>query len=281
MDNNYQTTNLNDFNNLNENNSDENIPNKDSLDFNTRSQLVDIRIVLTNMDYIEPISKAVSNFDLSNFNVNISSIIPTGDVEIAKNTIIGADLVLIAVESNADGKELFRLFKKALKTDYNFIEYLKLPSFDEFNDYEYDYEEDNLFEDEIANSIIRAGLHSISNLSSINESKRSYHRIKNDFENSISKSDKLSKENAILINESKTLREKNEKLLENVRILQKDLDSIKSDYSDLKSRFESIHSKNSLEVFSLKDLWESLSKSVFLSRKISLFIAVLLKGIRG
>ena len=263
MDNNYQTTNLNDFNNLNENNSDENIPNKDSLDFNTRSQLVDIRIVFTNMDYIEPISKAVSNFDLSNFNVNISSIIPTGDVEIAKNTIIGADLVLIAVESNADGKELFRLFKKALKTDYNFIEYLKLPSFDEFNDYEYDYEEDNLFEDEIANSIIRAGLHSISNLSSINESKRSYHRIKNDFENSISKSDKLSKENAILINESKTLREKNEKLLENVRILQKDLDSIKSDYSDLKSRFESIHSKNSLEVFSLKDLWESLFNESF------------------
>ena len=57
------------------------------------SKLVDIRIILTNMDYLEFISKAVGNFDLTNFNVNISSIIPTKDIEIAKNTIAGADLV--------------------------------------------------------------------------------------------------------------------------------------------------------------------------------------------
>ena len=76
---------------------------------------VDIRIILTNMDYIEAISKAVSNFDLSNFNVNISSIIPTQGLEIAKNTIIGADLVLIAAMSDLDGKNLFNRFKKALR----------------------------------------------------------------------------------------------------------------------------------------------------------------------
>ena len=63
-------------------------------------ELVDVRIILTNLDYLEFLSKAVSNFDLSNFNVNISSIIPTKDIGIAKNTVIGADLILIASENN-------------------------------------------------------------------------------------------------------------------------------------------------------------------------------------
>ena len=244
--------------------------NEDSYNLNfNESDLVDIRIILTDMNYLELISKAVSNFDLSNFNVNISSIIPTQNLEIAKNTISGADLVLIATEYNEEGQRIYKKFKKALKTEFNFVEYLKLPSLDEFNEYDYDqYGEDNLFEDEIANSIIRGGLYSISSLSSINKSRRMYQEIKSDFDKNLLKFDKVNKENELLVNESKSLREQNEKLFEEVRILQKDLDIIKSDYSDLKSRFESIHSKNSLEVFSLMDLWdelfnESLSEDIY------------------
>lgn len=238
-----------------------------------KSKLVDIRIVLTDLNYIEAISKAVSNFDLSNFNVNISSIIPSSDIEIAKNTIIGADLVLIATSSDFEGKELYSNFKRALKTDYNFVEYLKLPSLDELENYDYDYDDDNTFEDEIANSIIRAGLYSISNLSSINKSKKAYYNVKKDFDDSRLRFEKITKENDILLNESKQIREKNEKLREEVKILQKDLDNIKSDYSDLKSRFESIHSKNSLEVFSLKQLWEDLFNETF-SEEIYRFILI-------
>ena len=237
------------------------------------SKLVDIRIILTNLDYIEAVSKAVSNFDLSNFNVNISSIIPTSDIEIAKNTIVGADLVLVAAPPDFEGKELYSKFKKALKNDYNYIEYLKLPSLDELDDYDYDYEGENSFEDEIANSIIRAGLYSISDLSSIIESRRAYHKIKKDFDASRLKFDKINKENDILLNESKAIREKNEKLREEVKILQKDLDNIKSDFSDLKSRFESIHSRNSLEVFSLMELWESLFNETF-TEEIYRFILI-------
>ena len=37
-----------------------------------KSKFVDVRIVLTDLEYIEPISRAVSNFDLSNFNVIVS-----------------------------------------------------------------------------------------------------------------------------------------------------------------------------------------------------------------
>jgi len=236
-------------------------------------ELVDVRIILTNLDYLEYLSKAVSNFDLSNFNVNISSIIPTKDIEIAKNTVIGADLVLIAAENNAENHKLYQNFKKSLKNEFNYIEYLKLPSFDELNGYEYDDYDDNLMEDEIANSIIRGGLYSISNLSSINDSKRKYAELKKDFEEESLKYDKITRENDLLVKESKSLREKNEKVLEEVKILQRQLDQIKSDFSDLKSRFEGIHSKNSLEVYSLNELWYDLFGE-YLSQDVYKFILI-------
>ena len=236
-------------------------------------ELVDVRIILTNLDYLEFLSKAVSNFDLSNFNVNISSIIPTKDIEIAKNTVIGADLVLIASENNAENHKLYQNFKKSLKNEFNYIEYLKLPSLDELNGYEYDDYDDNLMEDEIANSIIRGGLYSISNLSSINDSKRKYSELKKDFEEESLKYDKITRENDLLVKESKSLREKNEKALEEVKILQRQLDQIKSDFSDLKSRFEGIHSKNSLEVYSLNELWYDLFGE-YLSQDVYKFILI-------
>lgn len=236
-------------------------------------ELVDVRIILTNLDYLEFLSKAVSNFDLSNFNVNISSIIPTKDIEIAKNTVIGADLVLIASENNAESHKLYQNFKKSLKNEFNYIEYLKLPSLDELNGYDYDDYDDNLMEDEIANSIIRGGLYSISNLSSINDSKRKYSELKKDFEEESLKYDKITRENDLLVKESKSLREKNEKALEEVKILQRQLDQIKSDFSDLKSRFEGIHSKNSLEVYSLNELWYGLFGE-YLSQDVYKFILI-------
>ena len=236
-------------------------------------ELVDVRIILTNLDYLEFLSKAVSNFDLSNFNVNISSIIPTKDIEIAKNTVIGADLILIASENNAESHRLYQNFKKSLKNEFNYIEYLKLPSLDELNGYDYDDYDDNLMEDEIANSIIRGGLYSISNLSSINDSKRKYAELKKNFEEESLKYDKITRENDLLVKESKSLREKNEKALEEVKILQRQLDQIKSDFSDLKSRFEGIHSKNSLEVYSLNELWYDLFGE-YLSQDVYKFILI-------
>lgn len=222
-----------------------------------KSKFVDVRIVLTDLEYIEPISRAVSNFDLSNFNVIVSSIIPTNDVELAKTAVNGADLILIAIESS-EGDELFNAFKKELKTPYNFIEPLNLPSLERLNSYE-----DNVFEDEIANSIIRGGLFSISSLSAINNAKRQYFNLKDEYNRNLLKIDKLNEENKHLIEESKYLRDKNEKLSENIKILQKDLDTIKSDFSDYKSRLESMYVRNSLEVFPIVDLWNELFSEGF------------------
>ncbi len=224
-----------------------------------KSGMVDVRIILTDLEYIEPISKAVNNFDLSNFNVVISSLIPTNDIKIAKSAVNGADLVLIAIESSENSKNTFDLYKRELKTDYNFIEPLNLPSLEMFDD----YNENNIFEDEIANSIIRGGLFSISNLSSINNARYKYFSLKEKYDSNLLNTDKLNQENIHLIDESKSLRDRNEKLTEEVKILQRDLDRIKSDFSDFRSRFESMQIKNSLEVFSLTELWNELFNEGF------------------
>lgn len=231
------------------------------------SKSVDVRIILTNLNYIESISSTINNFDLSNFNVIISSIIPTSDFEIAKSTTQGADLLLVATEFNEEGKKLFYQFKNYLRTDYNYIEYLKLPdnSSKQYNSYSnFETEEDltEFFEDEIANSIIRAGLSCVSNLSIINQSKLKFFQIKDNFDKSNQKLEKTLLENNHLDDEVKILREKNEKLTEEVLILQKDLDKLKSDYSNYKARFDNIYSKDSLEIFNLNVLWGELFDEV-------------------
>lgn len=243
------------------------------------SKSVDVRLILTNLEYIESISSTINNFDLSNFNVVISSIIPTNNLEIAKSTTQGADLLLVATEFSDEGKKLFYQFKKYLKTNYNYIEYLKLPEKSSKNsDYNSSYNNSNynsysnydnndvdlteFFEDEIANSIIRAGLSCVSNLSVINQSKLKFFQIKDDFKKSREKLEKSNLENNHLEEETKSLREKNEKLTEEVLILQKELDKLKSDYSNYKARFDNIYSKNSLEIFNLNLIWSELFNEI-------------------
>lgn len=234
---------------------------KKSLKF---SKSVDVRIVLTDLNYIESISSTLNNFDLSNFNIVISSLIPTNEIEIAKSTTHNADLLLVATEFSEEGKKLFYQFKKALKNDFNHIEYLKLPdlssdsNYHPYNNYDSKINFTEFFEDEIANSIIRAGLSCVSNLSLINTSKLNFFKIKEDYDNANQKLDKFTTENEHLNNEIKVLRDKNQNLTDKILSLQKDLDKLKSDCSTYKSRFENIYSKDFLELFNLNALWAEL-----------------------
>ena len=45
---------------------------------------VDVRIIVSNLNISEVISKAIINANLESYNVIVSSIIPTNDLEIAK-----------------------------------------------------------------------------------------------------------------------------------------------------------------------------------------------------
>ena len=56
---------------------------------------VDVRIIVSNLNISEVISKAIINANLESYNVIVSSIIPTNDLEIAKKVANGADIILI------------------------------------------------------------------------------------------------------------------------------------------------------------------------------------------
>lgn len=75
------------------------------------------------------------------------------------------------------------------------------------------------------------------------------------FEDSQSINEKVSLENEMLIEEAKNLRKTNKKLNTEVKDLQSHIDEIKLDFTDFKSRYSNIHSRNLLEVFLIKELW--------------------------
>ena len=76
--------------------------------------MIDTRIIVEGVSDVETLSKAIQDLALgSEFGVTISSIIPTTNVDIAKKSIVGADIVLIATDADRSGRELAeRLFEE-------------------------------------------------------------------------------------------------------------------------------------------------------------------------
>ena len=57
---------------------------------------IDVRIIVGGLDIAQLVSKAVNNIQLENdYNIVVSSIIPTLDLDIVKKVAKGADILLI------------------------------------------------------------------------------------------------------------------------------------------------------------------------------------------
>ena len=62
----------------------------------THESKIDVRIIVNGLDVAQVISKAVNNIQLENdYNIIVSSIIPTVEVNIVKKVANGADILLI------------------------------------------------------------------------------------------------------------------------------------------------------------------------------------------
>jgi predicted nuclease with TOPRIM domain len=71
--------------------------------------------------------RALQNIALgAEYHITISSIIPTTNTEIAQKAVSGADIVLIATDVDAPGRELLKI-PKVLKKEVGHIERMKLP----------------------------------------------------------------------------------------------------------------------------------------------------------
>jgi predicted nuclease with TOPRIM domain len=126
---------------------------------------IDVRIIVEGASDVENVSRAMQNIALgAEYHITISSIIPTTNPMIAKKVVKGADILLIATDVDAPGRELADKFQKTLKDEVGHIERIKLPY-----GHDVEYINPSIIRDEIKNAIIRAGLTSITHIQELRE----------------------------------------------------------------------------------------------------------------
>jgi predicted nuclease with TOPRIM domain len=212
---------------------------------------IDVRIIVEGASDVESVSRAMQDVALgAEYNITISSIIPTTSLEVAERAVKGADVVLIATDVDAPGRELAEKYQEALKDQVGHLERMKFPY-----GHDVEYIDPVLIKAEIKNAIIRAGLSSISYI-------KYFRELETELDASTDKLREISMENSDLRSENHQRQEKldeivqiNQQLQEELETLQDDSNRIKNEYVQLKSRCSRLQEKNLLEVFSIKKLW--------------------------
>jgi predicted nuclease with TOPRIM domain len=210
---------------------------------NNNVSKIDVRIIVSNLDIAGLVSKAVNSAQLErDYNIVVSSIIPTTDLELAKKVAEGADIILIGGYGQDDN---FNLLFNDLKTDFNHIGLF------DYNNVLFESEELNteLAQKEILNSIIKSTISYSLNLINIHTLENKLLKLTKNYNNLLDDYNKLIKENEVLANENKDLLE--------------DIDNLKSDFSNFKDRFEDIYNKDFLEIYNLNELWQEVFRQEF------------------
>ena len=199
---------------------------------------IDVRIIVGGLDIAQLVSKAVNNIQLENdYNIIVSSIIPTVELNIVKKVASGADILLIGGYGH---DETFNILFNELKTDFNHIglfDYNNIIIEDESIDFK-------LAEKENLNSIIKSTLSYSLNLINIHTLENKLMKVTHNYNSLLDDYNQVIKEQDVLTQENKELRE--------------DIDAIRSDFSAFKLRYEDIYSRDILEIFNLNDLWQEI-----------------------
>lgn len=208
---------------------------------------IDVRIIVQGLDVAQLVSKAVNNIQLENdYNIIVSSIIPTTELSIVKKVASGADILLIGGYGH---DETYNILFNELKTDFNHIglfDYNNIIIEDESLDF-------NLAEKEILNSIIRSTLSYSLNLINIHTLENKLMKVTHNYNNLLDDYNQLIKENEVLT-------QQNNELIE-------DINDVKSDFSAFKLRYEDIYSKDILEIFNLEELWQETFRQVLVDEE--------------
>lgn len=202
----------------------------------THESKIDVRIIVSGLDIAQLVSKAVNNIQLeSDYNIIVSSIIPTVELSIVKKVASGADILLIGGYGH---DETYNILYNELKTDFNHIglfDYNNLIVEDESIDF-------RLAEKEILNSIIKSTLSYSLNLINIHTLENKLMKVTHNYNNLLDDYNQIIKEQEVLSQENKELVE--------------DIEEIRADFNGFKSRYEDVYSKEILEIFNLENLWQ-------------------------
>ena len=213
---------------------------------------IDVRIIVEGASDVESISKAMRNIALgAEYHITISSIIPTTSSEIAKKAVSGADIVLIATDVDAPGRELAEKFRKVLKDKVGHIERMKLPF-----GHDVEYIDPYLIQNEIKNAIIRSGLISIANIQYFRELEESLKESKENIKNLAKGKNDLESLNNALNLENEDIKKANSDFKDQLDLLSNKYNDLKAEFSSVKSKYENIKNKNFFEVFNIDKLWE-------------------------
>ncbi len=205
---------------------------------NNQISKIDVRIIVSNLDIAGLVSKAVNNIQLErDYNIVVTSIIPTTDLNIAKKVAEGADIILIGGYGQDDN---FNLLFNDLKTDFNHIGLF------DYNNVLFESEEVNaeFAQKELLNSIIKSTLSYSLNLINIHTLENKLLEITHNYNSLLDDYNKLIKENEVLTMENNDLRD--------------EINNLKSDFSNFKNRYGDIYNKDFLEIYKLNELWEEV-----------------------
>lgn len=208
---------------------------------------VDVRLIVSGPEMAELVSKSINNINLeADYNIIISSIIPTTDLDIAKKVAEGADIILIGGSGH---DETYNILSSELKDEFNHVGLFNYNNIiDEDNRFDYD-----AAKTEILNAIIKAGLTYSLNIVNI-------HNLENKLLNLTRKYNNLLDDYNQLIEENKVANQNNIDLQDEISGLEDNISSLKSNFSTFKARYEDIHKKDILEIFRLETLWTEVFK---------------------
>jgi predicted nuclease with TOPRIM domain len=213
---------------------------------------IDVRIIVEGASDVENVSRALQNIALgAEYHITISSIIPTTNPEIAKNAVRGADIVLIATDVDAPGRELAEKLQKTLRKDVGHIERMKLPF-----GHDVEYIDPLLIQREIKNAIIRSGLTSITNINRFQDMKRQLKDADEKITSLTEENEEIFKENEKLSQKNQDISLAKDRLEVKIQSLQEELKDFKQKYVDIKNEHSFLLNKNLFEVFSVSDLWK-------------------------
>ncbi|AFK23323.1 toprim domain-containing protein [Pyrococcus sp. ST04] len=201
--------------------------------------IVDVRILVEGASDVEVVSKALQGLALgSEYNITISSIIPTTNIEIAKSAAAGADLLIIATDADRVGRELAEKLFNELSEMVGHIERMKLPL-----GHDLEHIDVELVRKELKNALVRAGLKTLQRLPEYMELRKDYLDLKGKFE--------------VLQKENEELKKKIEELEKKYQEAQESLKSVEAENSRLMELV-----KKRAKVYSLRDKWNEMFPGV-------------------
>ncbi|WP_457614756.1 toprim domain-containing protein [Methanopyrus sp.] len=220
-----------------------------------RKSPVDVRVIVEGAADAETISKVIQRMALGGeYNITVTSIIPTTHAHIARRTAEGADLVLIATDADKPGRKLAKKFQEELRDVVGRVERVKMPI-----GHDVEHVDMRIVEKELRNALVRAGLKSLREIKELRE------EIKK-LQEEIEEKEKLIEELENKESELEELREELEEIKREKTLLEEERNKLLDEVEQLKDCLEKLEEEKSEDRLQVMDL-DSVCEEAELSPK--------------